>query len=162
MYLNPDIPISRNYKTKELTVVSYITEHFPEYTWINDRRVTDGCSARRPDLLVDFGDRIIIIEIDENKHMQYNAQCEETRLNNISLDLNCRPIILIRFNPDKYTTVDGIKIPSCWGIHKTSNILIVKNKKQWNLRLQKLNDTITFYINNIPPTDPITIVELFY
>ena len=24
------------------------------------------------------------------------------------------------------------------------------------------DDTITFYINNIPPTDPITIVELFY
>jgi hypothetical protein len=162
MHLNPDVPVTRNYKTKELTVVAYIKEHFPEYTWVNDRQIIDGCSAKRPDLIVDFGDKIIIIEVDENKHLKYNAQCEETRLNNISMDLNNRPIILIRFNPDGYKTIDGVKVPSCWGLHELTKISIVKNKKQWNIRLQKLNDTITFYINYTHTTDPITVVELFY
>jgi hypothetical protein len=160
IYLNPDKPVSRNYKTKELTVVDFIKEIFPQYDWVNDKKIQDGCSRRRPDLLVDFGDKIIILEIDENKHLNYNIECETKRLNDISLDLNCRPIVLIRFNPDGYTT-EGVKIPSCWGIHRTSNILIIKNKKEWNKRLQVLVDTINYFITD-NSSEPITIKELFY
>jgi hypothetical protein len=163
MFLNPDKPISRNYKTKELTVVDYIKEIFPQYDWINDKKIQDGCSKRRPDLLVDFGDKIIILEVDEYKHLNYNTECETKRLNDISLDLNCRPIVLIRFNADGYTTTEGVKVPSCWSINKTSNILIVKKNKreEWNKRLQVLVDTINYFITDIC-VDPITIKELFY
>ena len=41
--LFPDKPVARNYKTKERTVVDFVLNHFPQFTWISDRKVQDGC-----------------------------------------------------------------------------------------------------------------------
>jgi len=65
-----------------------------------DRKIEDGCSLRRVNMYIDIGFKIIIIEIDENQHIYYN--CENKRLMEISKDVNHRPIIFIRFNPDNY------------------------------------------------------------
>ena len=67
---------------------------------IHDKRVEGGCSKRRPDLLLDLGSHIIIVEIDKNKHNDYDCMCEHKRLMEISMDLSHRPIVFIRFNPD--------------------------------------------------------------
>ena len=64
----PDIEISRNFKTKERDIVERIIEKFPDFGWIADKRIEDGCSKRRPDLLLELGSHIIIVEVDENKH----------------------------------------------------------------------------------------------
>ena len=69
----PDKPVAKNYRTKEKTVVDYILQKYPNFTWNCDKKITDGCSRRRPDLLVDFGDFIIIVEIDENQHNDYDT-----------------------------------------------------------------------------------------
>ena len=63
MNLFPDKPVIRNYKTKEKDVVDRIKEIFPDFTWVHDKKIQDGCSKRRPDLLLDLGSHIIIIEI---------------------------------------------------------------------------------------------------
>jgi hypothetical protein len=68
VHLFPHSPLTRNYKTKEASVVEFVKNKFPQYTWITDKRVQDGCSRRRPDLLLDLGDQVLIIEVDENKH----------------------------------------------------------------------------------------------
>ena len=62
--------------------------------------------------MVDFGSHIIVIEIDENIHSNYNCICENKRLMEISKDLGHRPIVFIRFNPDSYIDKDGKKIKS--------------------------------------------------
>lgn len=62
---NFDTPLIRNHKPKEIAVADSITEMFPDFTWILDKRVKDGCSRRRPDLLLDMATHLIIIEIDE-------------------------------------------------------------------------------------------------
>jgi hypothetical protein len=153
----------RNYKTKEKSVVDFIAETFPAYTWINDKTIIDGCSKRRPDLLLDLGTKVIIVEVDEFKHSTYTAECEIARLNQLSLDLGCRPMILIRFNPDKYVTATGIKIPSCWSIHQHTKVLRVPRTQteNWNNRLQVLSTSIKWYLSD-EPTEPVTIKELFY
>jgi hypothetical protein len=48
-------------------------------------------------------EQIIIIEVDENGHNneEYCA-CENKRIMEISQDLSHKPIVFIRFNPDKY------------------------------------------------------------
>ena len=164
-YINlfPDEPNCRNYKTKEKHVVDYITENIPEYTFINDKKIIDGCSKRRPDMLLDLGSHILIIEIDENKHTSYTTECEIARLNDLSNDVGFRPIVMVRFNTDGYMTTDGIKIQSCWKLDKQTNILVINQKKiqEWNTRLQKLVETINYYIHDIP-TEIITIKELYY
>ena len=97
----------RNYKTKENDVVNNIMKVFPDFTWVNDRKIKDGCSKRRPDLLLNMGSHIIIIEIDEYKHKYYDCSCENKKLMEMSQDVGHRPIVLIRFNPDDYIDNNG-------------------------------------------------------
>ena len=80
IHLFPDEPNSRNYKTKEKDVVDRITKRYTNFTWFADKKVQDGCSRRRPDLLLDMGSHIIITEIDENRHANYDCSCEHKRL----------------------------------------------------------------------------------
>jgi hypothetical protein len=138
---------------------------FKNFTWINDKKIYDGCSKRRPDLLLDLGYQIIIIEIDENKHDNYDCICENKRLMEISKDLNYRPIIFIRFNPDKYIDNNGNIIKSCWKLHKVSDILYIEKNKinEWNDRLKSLELQIKYWIDTKNKTDKtIEIIELFY
>jgi hypothetical protein len=159
---NQSKPSMRNYKTKEKEVVTQITESFTEFTWISDKKIQDGCSKRRPDLLLDMGTHIIIVEIDENKHIYYDCSCENKRLMEISQDLNHRPVIFIRFNPDEYINEKGIKIKSCWKLNKLGVISIVKTKKiEWDERIKILKELIQYWIDN-QTTKTIEIIELFY
>ena len=45
-----------------------VKQFFPDVSWIADKKVQHGCSKRRPNLLLDLGTHVIIIEVDENKH----------------------------------------------------------------------------------------------
>jgi hypothetical protein len=164
-YVNkfPDKPISRNYKTKELNVGDHVTDCYPDLTWICDKRIQDGCSKRKPDMLVDLGTHIIIVEVDENAHKYYDCSCENKRIMEISEDVGGRPIVFIRFNPDKYVDFTGKKIKSCWKINKTSGILHIDTTKEteWKERIDVLNKQIQYWIDN-PSDKTIEIVELFY
>jgi hypothetical protein len=151
----PEINVVRNYKTKENEVVTQIKEAFPDFTWVHDKRVQDGCSKRRPDLLLDMGTHILIIEVDENKHTDYDCSCEHKRLMEISKDLAHRPIVFIRFNPDAY---GSIKSP--WKTNK-NGITVIKNKKEWEESIASLKEQIKYWMSNI--TDKtVEIIELFY
>jgi hypothetical protein len=85
--VHPEIQVSKNYKTKENDVVDRIKQTFPNFDWVYDKKVEDGCSMKRPDLLLDMGSHIIIVEVDENKHDTYDCSCENKRLMQISQDL---------------------------------------------------------------------------
>lgn len=165
-YVNtfPDKEITRNYKTKEKTVTDFVKNTFPKYDWITDKKIQDGCSNRRPDILLHLGDQAIIIEIDENQHQQraYEFSCENRRLMEISKDLNYVHLVFIRFNPDGYSTGKD-KIQSCWSIHKQSGICMVKADKraEWNQRLDVLKKHIEHWINN-RTEKTVEIVQLFY
>ena len=81
----------------------------------------------------------------------------------ISQDLQHRPIVFIRFNPDEYTKNNEI-INSCWEINK-KGICIVKNKKkeEWEERLCAIKRQINYWLqpeNKINKT--IEIIQLFY
>ena len=162
IHLFPNEKNVRNYKTKEKEVVDKILESFPNFTWISDKKITDGCSKRRPDLLLDMGSHIIIIEVDENKHTDYDCSCENKRLMELSQDLQHRPIIFIRFNPDGYTDQDGILVNSCWKLNKLGVMQITKTKQnEWEKRIESLKQEIQYWIEN-KTEKTIEIVELFY
>ncbi len=163
--LFPDMPICRNYKTKEKAVNDYILSNFPieKYSWISDKKIMDGCSQKRPDLLLDLGYQVIIVEIDENQHQNYEEICENKRIMHLSQDINHRPMILIRFNPDCYIK-DNTKITSCWSINKSGICMVKKSKsKEWDERLEKLYNTINYWCDETHISDKtINKVELFY
>ena len=163
MNLFPDKPVSRNYKTKEFTVVEYVKTTFPDVDWIADKRVNDGCSKRRPDLLLDLGYQILIVEVDENQHTSYDCSCENKRLMELSQDFGHRPIVFIRFNPDEYNK-HGENITSCWGYNK-NGICVVKKSKQneWEERLLCLKQHIDYWINPENVTNKtVETIQLYY
>ena len=157
----PDKPISKNYKTKEGAVTDYILKEYPNYTWICDKRIQDGCSKRRPDLMLDLGYQVIIIEVDENQHIYYDCSCENRRLMELSNDIKYRKLIFIRFNPDSYKTRENKTIKSCWEIDKRSGIFIISSETNWDNRLKVLEETLKYWINN-ETNKMLECIELFY
>ena len=152
----------RNYKTKEKEVVDQITQTFADFTWVADKKVFDGCSRRRPDLLLDLGSHVVIIEIDEDKHTGYECSCENKRIMQISQDLHHRPVVFIRFNPDEYITPEGVLVRSCWKLNKLGVIHIAKNKQtEWAERIDVLKRQIQYWVDTTPEKT-VEIIELFY
>lgn len=161
MYTYPNEPVSRNYKTKEKHVADYIAGHFGIYTLNFDIKIVGGCSRRRPDILLDFGDQVIIVEVDENQHKQYETTCENKRLMQLSQDIDHRPLVFIRFNPDSYKDNNDKTIKSCFQISKTTGILSIGKKKEWNERLSALKDEIGIWVDK--RTDKmIEVISLYY
>ena len=112
--------------------------------------------------LIEINNQVIIIETDENQHENYDCSCEHKRLMELSRDLNYRPIIMIKFNPDGYIK-NGKKITSCWETDKQNGLCRIKKSKhvEWQDRLTILKETVNYWIAN--KTDKILeIIELFY
>jgi len=163
MYLFPNKPVSKNYKTKETAVTEYILSQFSNVTWTTDKQIGDGCSKRRPDLLLDLGYQVIIVEIDENQHKRYDCSCDNKRLMEISQDLGHRPVIFIRFNPDDYYDKDGKKVKSCYDITKDTGMIKIVKKKEWLERLECLSSQVQYWINPYNKTDKtVEIIQLYY
>ena len=162
IYLFPDRPVVKNYKTKEQATIEYVCNEFSNNTIQLDRKIIDGCSKRKPDISIDLGYQILICEIDENQHKKYDVTCENKRIMELSQDLSHRPIIFIRFNPDQYINKMNITIKSCWTLNKNGICVIKNNKrKEWTDRLSTLKDTIQYWMEH--STDKlIHVVYLFY
>jgi hypothetical protein len=159
VHLFPFSPLSRNFKTKEASVVEFVKVTFPNCSWITDKRIQDGCSKRRPDIFLDLGDQVIIVEVDENQHMNYDCSCENKRLMELSQDVGHRPIVFIRFNPDSYIS-DEKKVTSCWCLNEIG-LCIIKKKREWEQRLEALKQQIEYWMKE-RTTKMVEVIQLFY
>ncbi len=115
--LFPDTPVVHNYQTKENTIATFLKE---------------------------MGSRIVIVEVDENSHDVYNPTCEEKRMGEIWEDLGHRPLVFVRFNPDRYKDELGRNVPSPWGGKRANGVatLSKKWKAAWEARLEILRETV--------------------
>ena len=161
MYLFPDKEVSRNYKTKERAVEDCVRAAFPDHDIVADKRVEGGCSGRRPDIFLDLGDQVVIVETDENQHESYDCSCENKRLMQIWLDVGSRPVVFIRFNPEEYYDERGKKVPSCWKVGK-DGILRIRDERKWNSRIEALTSQIAYWIEHRTDKEAVEVVQLFY
>lgn len=141
-------PDDKRIKQKRLYKQHYIHDNiivptFSEYLISYDKQIDKSCSKRRPDWYFDLGTHCVILECDENQH--FNKGCEEKREMEIFQDLGNRPIIFIRFNPDKYNDNKG-----CFYFDKDNRFKIRKN--EFEKRKGKLIHVLNYWIkyNNIP------------
>lgn len=163
--LFPDREHHRNYKTKERAIYDYLSEHFGNrYNIVWDTRIANGYSMRRPDFVIDLGYQVLIIEVDENQHKKYDCTCSNKRLMELSQDVNHRPLVFIRFNPDGYKNMNGRSIASCWGRNGTGLCVLKRNKKkEWNERCKTLGDHISYWLDENNKTDKtLEVIELYY
>lgn len=168
-FTHPDSPRTKCIRTKEKAVADHVRERFPGLTWQLDRRVPDGCSLRRPDMLVDLGSHCVIVEVDEHRHEDYDPVCENRRLMEIFRDLGCnRPLVVIRFNPDGYEDpVSGKRVGSCWSHVRGMTRLKRSCEAEWADRLESLVACIGRYVctGGDPVTVPVrelTVERLFF
>ena len=78
------------------------------------------------------------------------------------MDLQHRPTVFIRFNPDAYTDKDGGRVRSCWRLNKMGIMTVPKTKRvEWNERINLLLSRIQYWIDH-PPTKTIEIDSLFF
>jgi len=112
---------------------------------------------KRPDFFIDKFSHAVGIECDENKHRGYS--CENKRMMELSQDIAHRPFVLIRLNPDAYVD-KGVPVSGCWG-YDGRQVLVVKDKQGWDVRMRTLLKTVEHWLNNVPDKT-ITVVELFY
>ncbi len=148
--LNPDEEIPHRYMMKENYIHNYLKENL-NISIIHNKVIEGGCSKRRPDWLIDVLTHSVIIECDEEKHEGY--ECENKRTMEIFQDLGSRPIVLIRFNPDKNGDSG-----SCFAFDKKNKITPTS---EWDERKEKLLETIRYHINTIPEKE-VTIEYLYY
>ena len=163
IYEFPDNKVVRNHKTRERAVADFVRASYPDLTITFDRPVADGCSRRRPDILMDMGEYVVITEIDENQHQAYDCSCENKRLMQLFQDCGNRPLVMVRFNPDRYYDQRERPIASCWGYTKEKGLCVVKPNKaaEWAARLATLKTTLDLVFSQ-PPTKEVDAILLYY
>ena len=148
--------VPKNIRVKERAVIEFLNESFSENLTLTFDKQT-ACSRKRPDMYIDFGNFILVVEVDENQHRQYDSSCERRRVMEIQgsfgegiviedgpdkfENITCRPIVFIRFNPDNYQDKNGKEVKSCFKLNSNSK-LVVSNKKAWLARLNTLKETM--------------------
>jgi len=137
-------------KIKQLSVYDYLKEKNKNIDLIYDKTLTFVYdSSYRPDIQIILDSKVILIEIDENQHLDYSTENETIRINDLKTKCNNinKKMILLRFNPDKYK-IGKKTIKSCWTL-KNCNVELDKTKiDDWNNRLNLLNNKLNYYLIN--------------
>jgi hypothetical protein len=110
----------------------------------------------KPDLLREFVDYILVIEIDEHQHRDYKKGSDDDRLNRLH-EVVKKPIVVIRFNCDRFR-VDKQIVEGCF---KFDDDKLVVNETEYEIRFNRLVKKINKHIDNIPTKD-ITVKFLYY
>jgi hypothetical protein len=163
VFLFPDEKITKNYKVKEEHVTDFLQSRvdLPQ-SMVLDRRISGGCSQKRPDVFIDRGSHVVFVEVDENAHRTDKyCSCENKRMMQLFVDVAQRPVVFVRFNPDGYFDSFGVKIKSCFRYHKTFGVPIVNSQTLWNARLFVLLNRILHHIEHVPDKH-LTVEHLFY
>jgi hypothetical protein len=156
-FANPNDSRVRNFKTKEQAFMSEIAKVYPDI--ILDKIISGGCSKKRPDGLIELLTHVIIVEIDENQHKGYDITCDNRRTMELSQDLNHRPIVFIRVNPDKYVS-DGKTVNGAFALTKATGKLTTK-PIILKRRIRATLSAIEAHRNSIPEK-LITVETLFF
>lgn len=151
----PNKEIVTNFLVKERFIVNYLKDKYSKYTWTHNKTIS-SCIKYRPDLLLDLGTHVVIIEIDEHQHnTNLYKECDLKRTMDILAEI-ARPVIMLRINPDNY--VDKKKKHK--SMFKKSGKKLVVDNVVWNERRIVIDETFTKCID--VPTELLMHVELFF
>lgn len=161
IYKFPESPLTKNYKTKELYVTNkiqqWINMYYPDSILVFDRKISGGCSLKRPDIFIDLLTHVIIIEVDENQH-RYTS-CENKRLVQLYEDVAHRPCVFLRFNPDSYKDIDGKRQKGCFKYTQTG-LCVIDSEKRMDERLEPVYKSLRTHLTT--PLEKSIHVEQFW
>jgi hypothetical protein len=150
---HPEVPNNRMFLFKQNTITADLQLRFT-FDLIN-RKVPGGKSIRRPDLAIYSKNKkfVLVIEIDENQHCQYDDGEFDIRMQEIQADFGL-PVKFIHFNPDGYYIGK-----------KQMRSMFVRGKMEktpcYDERIKILVEEINKALKR-KPAKPITLTKLFY
>lgn len=104
-------------KTKEIRIVNLLTEKFGKPTYQDQIIMSENKhnSKYRPDVVYEFKDYVIIIEVDERQHNGASYNCtdenlgQRDRMLDIYFSFPNKKVFFIRYNPDSYKVKDKVQ-----------------------------------------------------
>lgn len=160
-HLFPDQPVARQYRIKERHVFDAVVARFPDRPWVLNRTIDGGCSRRRPDVFLDLGTFILVIEVDETQHRGYS--CENRRLMELFQDGGARPVVIVRFNPDEFVDAQECRATSCFGLDSKGFCQVKPSKvDEWQARLEVLFARIEAFLARPEMDREVTVEHLFF
>ena len=146
-----------------------------------------GVSRRRADLLLEFPTFRLVFENDEWQHSDRAVSCEHLHLSGIMVDGGakgtrgddedeilkqvengtvCKPLVVIRFNPDPYTDEGGKLHPSMFGAQVERGLTYYEGETvEYEFRMDKLlafvAETVAKYEACVPEKE-LTVHKLFF
>ena len=169
-YKFPTHKLVRFSRSEEMAVLDAVYTRFVDEGWahtmVHDRSIEGACSQKRPDMFVDLGTHILIVEVDEYQHKRGDySSCDNMRTMTLFQDAGSRPTVFLRFNPHGYVAANGVAVPSPWTKTKTEQRprVIDKHRTEWEARLQRLFERIEYWTQLEDfPTKEVTVEFLFY
>ena len=156
---HPGMRMKRCRVTREIYMTRVLMKSFPDTVMVFDKIIEGGCSKRRPDVFMDLLTHVVIVECDEkqHKHKSYIAQCERRRKMELFQDVGNRPVVFVRFNPDRYNGKGG-----CFREDMNKNGEIVLTPlPEWKVRTRQLISTVGHHMVTIPVKE-LTETCLFF
>ena len=149
MHLEPSSEHIRCHTSKEVLILAEVDRRLPILSTLAIEFRCDqalgACSKKRPDMVWDFGVLVLWLEINEHQHATYDSRCEVDRRYQIWRDLDCRPTLLVEFNPDEYTDTDGYQHRSMFRTKRTGSgeKRLSPVQGEFAQRIERLVDVLT-------------------
>jgi hypothetical protein len=154
--LNPDDPLTGQYDLKRTSFLNELTSTYPDM--IIDKTSLSRYSTRVPDAAIELDTHVILIEIDEDAYAPHDAFCDVDTLMEIKKRIADKHLVMIRVNPDRYTSDQHKAIRP---IFETVKGVYKMNKTEFNRRLSSLRDSIRDIVA-CPPSKPISMIQICY
>lgn len=164
MHVFPNEKIVCNFMMKEKTLRNALKSSLSSYNFDLNKSIKvciDGLHLIvRPDFYFEQDTHVIIIENDEDQHNRLSYCDESDRTDAIQQTIE-NPLIMLRFNPDKYLGKDQAKHNSCFAVNKDDGKMYLKNEKEYQKRVDVLVKRFLYHAERIPKK--VVIEErLFY
>jgi len=156
-------PMKRDLQTKERALLAWLEAlmaNAPSHLSMrHDQVVSGGCGKERPDFCIDVLSHVVILECDENKHARELPECRQQRAWRIPDSFGGRPVVFLRFNPDRFVDKQGAVHPSCFALKR--GVLTLARETAWLKRLGLVEARLRYHLCTVPDAH---IVEefLFY
>lgn len=116
----------------------------------------------KADELIDVTSHFVVLECDENMHSRETLQCREGRHWRLWESVGQRPIVFLRFNPDRYVDEFGVTHSSCFGVDANGRVVLTPSAaRQWGARLDDLGARLLYHLEHVPDQH-VTTEYLFY
>jgi hypothetical protein len=113
--LFPEKKISKTQRFKETCVANFVSDTFSMFNVVCDKRIQGADTKIRPDILIECNTHNVVVEVDEHKHYSYDKDKDADRMAKLFEYLGKKPLVMIRFNPDRYHVPKQGYVQSCFG-----------------------------------------------